>query len=251
MALFGIFSVVTFVCFAYWEIECRLGLLGLYRTKWKLLIGVYRIKQHLYYWFLTHICAVKSSCCHSLTSFLQRTLRVKKVTRAYKNVAFDEHEYNCLVIFCLFNVFVFWVINPWRWKQYVSPKRWYLPTSPHGVTTLKTNIDTFIAVSISVSCLSLINTLSLIVMTWITSLPFEWEICAFPLRHRRKYGHMNELFTSHRWMICYAIYKVHKMNAQWVGRVCPFVCLSVLLTVRTSHLRHLNVLRWSLVVLRV
>jgi hypothetical protein len=41
---------------------------------------------------------------------------------------------------------VFWVVmllQPWRWRQYVSPKRWYLPTSPHDVTTQKTNIDKF------------------------------------------------------------------------------------------------------------
>jgi hypothetical protein len=31
----------------------------------------------------------------------------------------------------------------WRWRQYVPPKRWYLPTSPHGVTTQKTNTDIF------------------------------------------------------------------------------------------------------------
>jgi hypothetical protein len=32
---------------------------------------------------------------------------------------------------------------------YVPPKRWYLPTSPHGVTTQKTNIDIFTSVRIS------------------------------------------------------------------------------------------------------
>jgi hypothetical protein len=31
--------------------------------------------------------------------------------------------------------------SPWRWRQYVPPKRWYIPTSPHGVTTKKTNMD--------------------------------------------------------------------------------------------------------------
>jgi hypothetical protein len=28
---------------------------------------------------------------------------------------------------------------PWRWRQYVSPKLWWLPASPHGLTTH--NID--------------------------------------------------------------------------------------------------------------
>jgi hypothetical protein len=40
-------------------------------------------------------------------------------------------------------------LKPWRWTQYVSPKRWYLPTSPHSVTTQKTNIDIFTAVRTS------------------------------------------------------------------------------------------------------
>jgi hypothetical protein len=29
-------------------------------------------------------------------------------------------------------------LQGWRWKQYVPPKRWYLPTSQHGVTSQKT-----------------------------------------------------------------------------------------------------------------
>jgi hypothetical protein len=29
-----------------------------------------------------------------------------------------------------------------RWRQYVSPKHWHLPTSPHGIPTQKTNIFT-------------------------------------------------------------------------------------------------------------
>jgi hypothetical protein len=28
-------------------------------------------------------------------------------------------------------------LPPKRWRQYISPKRWYLPASPHGVTTHK------------------------------------------------------------------------------------------------------------------
>jgi len=31
--------------------------------------------------------------------------------------------------------------HPWRWRQYVPPKRWYLPTSSRGVRTQKTNMD--------------------------------------------------------------------------------------------------------------
>jgi hypothetical protein len=33
-------------------------------------------------------------------------------------------------------------VSRW-WRQYVPPKRRYLPTSPYGVTTQKTNIDNF------------------------------------------------------------------------------------------------------------
>jgi hypothetical protein len=37
----------------------------------------------------------------------------------------------------------------WRWRQYISPKRWYLPTRPHDVTCQKSNIDIFTAVRTS------------------------------------------------------------------------------------------------------
>jgi hypothetical protein len=30
--------------------------------------------------------------------------------------------------------------QPWRWKQYVPPKHWYLPRSPHGFAIQKTNV---------------------------------------------------------------------------------------------------------------
>jgi hypothetical protein len=39
-------------------------------------------------------------------------------------------------------------LQPWRWRQYVSPKRQYLPTSLHGVTT-QNNIAIFTAVKTS------------------------------------------------------------------------------------------------------
>jgi hypothetical protein len=31
-------------------------------------------------------------------------------------------------------------LQPRRWRQYVSPKRWCLPTIPYGITTRKSNI---------------------------------------------------------------------------------------------------------------
>jgi hypothetical protein len=31
-------------------------------------------------------------------------------------------------------------LQRWTWRQYLSPKHWYLPTSLHGVTTLNNNI---------------------------------------------------------------------------------------------------------------
>jgi hypothetical protein len=37
-------------------------------------------------------------------------------------------------------------LQPWRWKQHVSPKRWYLPMSPHGITTQKNNVVIFTTV---------------------------------------------------------------------------------------------------------
>jgi hypothetical protein len=67
------------------------------------------------------------------------------------------------------SIMVFWVVTPcvfvdrylrfgetqclhfhsWRWKQYVAPKHWYLPTCPQGVTTQKTTIDIFTAMRTS------------------------------------------------------------------------------------------------------
>jgi hypothetical protein len=32
-------------------------------------------------------------------------------------------------------------LQPWRWRQCVPPKRWYPPTSPHGIISQKVNID--------------------------------------------------------------------------------------------------------------
>jgi hypothetical protein len=34
-----------------------------------------------------------------------------------------------------------WSIQPWRWRQYASPKRWLLPASPHGAQTQKNIIN--------------------------------------------------------------------------------------------------------------
>jgi hypothetical protein len=39
------------------------------------------------------------------------------------------------------SVFVVWVVTAWRWRLYVSPKLCYLPTSPHYVTTQRSNIE--------------------------------------------------------------------------------------------------------------
>jgi hypothetical protein len=33
------------------------------------------------------------------------------------------------------------LLNPWRWRQYVPQKHWYLPTGPHDVKTQQTSID--------------------------------------------------------------------------------------------------------------
>jgi hypothetical protein len=83
------------------------------------------------------------------------------------------------------SVLVFWVVTPctlvagyqrfgltycfqlqtWRCRQYVSPKRWYLPAHPQGVVTQKTNIDTL------KSHFCLLNTLFL--------LGFPKKICTY------------------------------------------------------------------------
>jgi hypothetical protein len=40
-------------------------------------------------------------------------------------------------------------IQPWRWRQYFTPKRCYLPTSLHGITTHNVNKDIMTAVRTS------------------------------------------------------------------------------------------------------
>jgi hypothetical protein len=40
-------------------------------------------------------------------------------------------------------------MSHWRWRQYVLPIFWYPPTSPHGVTTHKNNIDILAAMRTS------------------------------------------------------------------------------------------------------
>jgi hypothetical protein len=70
---------------------------------------------------------------------------------------------------------LFWVVTPcrlvskpWRWTQYFSPKRWYLPKSLHGVTIRKTSIQIFHKSKYSLRHFKFKGTLS----TWITCLLF-------------------------------------------------------------------------------
>jgi hypothetical protein len=46
--------------------------------------------------------------------------------------------------------------HPWRWRQYVPPKRWYLPVSAHGLTTHKTNISYIVNAVLNVAFFTLI-----------------------------------------------------------------------------------------------
>jgi hypothetical protein len=50
------------------------------------------------------------------------------------NTALLNHNYFSVSYFYLFLLPFPLHLQGWRWRQYVSPKRWYLPTSPHGVT---------------------------------------------------------------------------------------------------------------------
>jgi hypothetical protein len=38
-------------------------------------------------------------------------------------------------------------LQDWRWRQCVPPERWYLPRSPCGITTQKTNINVIFLVN--------------------------------------------------------------------------------------------------------
>jgi hypothetical protein len=41
------------------------------------------------------------------------------------------------------------IFKPWRWRQHVSPKRRYIPTNLHGITTQKNNINIYTSVRTS------------------------------------------------------------------------------------------------------
>jgi hypothetical protein len=47
--------------------------------------------------------------------------------------------------------FLVWSLQPWRWRQYASPKRWLLPASPHGAQIQKNIIKTILLLSFSES----------------------------------------------------------------------------------------------------
>jgi hypothetical protein len=46
-------------------------------------------------------------------------------------------------------LFLAWSLQPWRWRQYASSKRWLLPDSPHGAQTQKNIINIVTAVKTS------------------------------------------------------------------------------------------------------
>lgn len=49
-------------------------------------------------------------------------------------------HFGCLVCLCIMYWFcINWMLAFWRWQQYIISKRWCLPTSPHDITTQKTD----------------------------------------------------------------------------------------------------------------
>jgi hypothetical protein len=83
----------------------------------------------------------------------------------YLLVRVTETEWNKLrKPFLFVSLFLFWVVTPCgfvgRYQQFrehtvsifraeVCPKRWYLPTSPHGIAAQKTNMNIITAVRTS------------------------------------------------------------------------------------------------------
>jgi hypothetical protein len=59
-----------------------------------------------------------------------------------------------------------WSLQPWRWTQQASPKRWLLPTNPHGVLTQKNVIK--VLCPYSYCC----DGASLHLWTWASKVPF-------------------------------------------------------------------------------
>jgi hypothetical protein len=68
----------------------------------------------------------------------------------------------------------YWIhLRGWRWRQYISPKRWYLPTSSHCDSTQNTNI---IFTAVRNSNLSHLYISSFVRTLCFTSLTFQCEM---------------------------------------------------------------------------
>jgi hypothetical protein len=53
---------------------------------------------------------------------------VNKQCELFRN---DQTQFGMLINISILNV----TAQPWRWRRYAPPNRWYLPTKPHDVTT--------------------------------------------------------------------------------------------------------------------
>jgi hypothetical protein len=70
-------------------------------------------------------------------------------------------------------------LQPWRWRQHASPKRWLLPTNPHGALTQKNIIRIVTAVqtliSYVTSCITTGNQLTRQITTNFVEQSSSWE----------------------------------------------------------------------------
>jgi hypothetical protein len=91
--------------------------------------------------YLRNECLIPHLACLQFRFDLRinKQVSVGKITKVSHSTVFRIEERKHL--YMRFEVFTAVKMKIWRWRQYVPPKCWYLPTSPHGVTTRKNTID--------------------------------------------------------------------------------------------------------------
>jgi hypothetical protein len=97
-------------------------------------------------WYRFHI---RSFYCHhaSITDLNireQNCMMVKKITSEYSRVQKLLRRQIWSKGTELYYAFI--RLKPWRWRQYIPPKLWYVSKSPHGIITALPSVSTSICV---------------------------------------------------------------------------------------------------------
>jgi hypothetical protein len=99
----------------------------------------------------------------------------------------------------------------WRWGHRVPSKLWYLPTTPHTVTTHRTNINIFPSVKNLKSLNNAVTMSILVTYTWSnfeTKVHIDTETKAKHKNHMKKQDPISITKTIiYFWMHCYFVFK--------------------------------------------